>query len=73
MYISRYEVAQTKVSYKKLFKLLIDRCMKKYELCKVANIFFNSFTKLFNSKGISVDVPVRICIACVQILATLWN
>lgn len=57
-----------KVSYKKLFKLAIDRDMRKHELCKATNIFSSSITKLVDGKDVSVDVPVRICIAlCVDI------
>ena len=57
-----------KVSYKKLFKLLIDRDMKKHELCRAANISSSSITKLVNGKNVSVDVLVKICTAlCVDI------
>ncbi len=57
-----------KVSYKKLFKLLIDKDMKKHELCKAANISSSSITKLVNGKNVSVDVLVKICTAlCVDI------
>lgn len=52
-----------KASYKKLFKLLIDRDMKKHELCKAAGISSSSITKLVNGKNVSVDVLVKICSA----------
>ena len=52
-----------KVSYKRLFKLLIDRDMKKHELCRAANISSSSITKLVNGKNVSVDVLVKICAA----------
>lgn len=62
MHISRHEVTQIKVSCKKLFKLFIDRDMKKREFCKVANIFSSSITKLVNGKDVSVNVLERICV-----------
>ena len=52
-----------KVSYKKLFKLLIDRDMKKQDLCKAANLSASSVTKLVNNKNVSMDVIVRTCSA----------
>lgn len=51
-------------SYKPLFKLLIDRNMKKKELAKKAGLSLATITKL--GKGgatISSDVLVRICTA----------
>ena len=49
------------VSYNKLFKLLIDKRMKKGELCKMANISSTSIGKMANGKNITVDILVRIC------------
>lgn len=54
---------QIKVSCKKLFKLFVDRDMKKDELCKAASIFFTFITKLVNGKDVSVDVLERVCVA----------
>jgi len=57
-----------KVSYKKLFKLLIGTDMKKYKLCKAANISSSSITKLVYGKNVSIDVLIKICPAlCVGI------
>ena len=50
-----------KVSYNKLFKLMIDRQMKKCELYEKANISPASVTKLVKGHNITVDILVRIC------------
>ena len=51
-------------SYKKLFKLLIDRNMKKKELAELAGISIATITKM-GKDGASVnsDVLVKICTA----------
>lgn len=51
-------------SYKKLFKLLIDRDMKKKELAEKANVSIATITKMGND-GVSInsDILVRICMA----------
>ena len=51
-------------SYKKLFKLLIDRNMKKKELAEKADVSVATITKMRND-GVSVnsDVLVKICTA----------
>ncbi len=49
------------VSYKKLWKLLIDRDMKKKELCKAADVSASSVAKMGRGETISMDVIVRIC------------
>ena len=51
------------VSYNKLFKLLIDKQMKKGELCKVANISTASIGKLVKGQNVTVDILVKICVA----------
>lgn len=50
-----------KISYDKLWKLLIDRCMKKYQLKEYARISSNSITKLSKGDAVSLDVLKRIC------------
>lgn len=49
------------VSYNKLFKLLIDKGMKKTELRKETGISPNTLTKLSNNEYISMEVLVKIC------------
>ena len=51
-------------SYKKLFKLLIDRDMKKKELAEKAGISIATITKLGKEGAVvSSDVLVKICTA----------
>ena len=49
------------VSYKKLFKLLIDKEIKKTELASHANLSPGTLAKLSKNEFISMDVLVRIC------------
>ncbi len=49
------------VSYNKLFKLLIDKGMKKTELRKATGISPNTLTKLSNNEYVSMEVLVKIC------------
>ncbi len=51
-------------SYKKLFKLLIDRDMKKKELAEKAGISIATITKMGKDGAVvSSDVLVKICTA----------
>ncbi len=49
------------VSYKKLWKLLIDKDMLKKDLMATANISSTSAAKLSKGENIQTDVLVRIC------------
>jgi len=49
------------VSYKKLWKLLIDRDMKKKELQASAKLSTSTMSKLNKGQNIQTDVLVRIC------------
>lgn len=49
------------VSYKKLWKLLIDRDMKKKDLREAAGISTSSMAKLGKNKNINTDILVKIC------------
>ena len=51
------------VSYKKLFKLLIDRGMKKKDLRELAAIGNSTMTKLANDENVTMEVMAKICIA----------
>lgn len=51
------------VSYKKLWKLLIDKNMKKKDLEAAANISNYTVGKLNQGKNVNVDILVRICVA----------
>ena len=51
------------VSYKKLWKILIDRDMKKKDLCVAAGIRHASMAKLGKNENVTTDVLVKICTA----------
>ena len=51
------------VSYKKLWKLLIDRDMKKKELAELASINPTTISKMSRGENVSVDVLGKICAA----------
>lgn len=49
------------VSYKKLWKLLIDKDMKKKDLQAAAEISWASVTKLSKGETVSMDILIKIC------------
>ncbi|MGR6835157.1 helix-turn-helix domain-containing protein [Syntrophomonas erecta] len=49
------------VCYNKLFKLLIDKGMKKTDLRILTGISPNTLTKLSKNKYVSMEVLVKIC------------
>lgn len=49
------------VKYNKLFKLLIDKNMKKTDLRLATGISPNTLTKLSNNQYVSMEVLVKIC------------
>lgn len=49
------------VSYSKLFKLLIDKKMKKKDLIKAAGISPSSMAKLGRDEYVSLEVLAKIC------------
>ena len=49
------------ISYKKLWKLLIDRVMKKKDLVVLSGISQSSVTKMGKNENVNTDVLVRIC------------
>ena len=52
-----------KISYIKLFKLLLDRKIKKGSLCFIAGISHSSLAKLGNGENVNTDVLIKICLA----------
>ena len=50
-------------SYKKLWKLLIDREMKKRELCAKAKISPATLAKMAKGETINTDSLLKICVA----------
>ena len=49
------------VSYKKLWKLLIDKDMMKKELAQIANVSNYALAKMNKGENVTTDVLVRIC------------
>lgn len=50
-------------NYKKLWKLLIDKDMKKKDLAELAGISNTSIAKMGRNENITMDVLVKICTA----------
>lgn len=53
------------ISYKKLWKRLIDLDLKKYQLREMAHISSNTMAKLGKNEAVSTDVLSKIC-ACLE-------
>ena len=51
----------SKLSYKKLFKKLIDIEMKNTELMQKAKVSKSTFYKIKNGENVTTDVLLRIC------------
>ena len=49
------------ISYKRLWKLLIDRDIKKKDLCLMAGISHAAVAKLGRSENVTTDVLLKIC------------
>lgn len=60
-FILQVEVIIMTVSYKKLWKLLIDKDMKKKDLREAAGISTSSIAKLGKNENVTTDVLVKIC------------
>lgn len=50
-----------RVSYKKLWKLLIDRDMKKKDLQLASGLSSTTVAKLSNHENVSMDVLIKVC------------
>jgi DNA-binding Xre family transcriptional regulator len=48
-------------NYVKLFKLLLDKRLKKGELCRLAGISDNTLAKLGRGECVTTDTLVKIC------------
>lgn len=49
------------VSYKKLWKILIDKDMKKKDLQKAAGVSWASITKLSKGETVSMATLIKVC------------
>ena len=50
-----------RITYNKLWKILIDRNMKKYQLKEQAHISSNSLAKLGKNEYVSMEILSKIC------------
>lgn len=50
------------VSYNKLFKLLIDKRMKKKELCELAGISASTIGKMRRNEPVSIEMVEKVCL-----------
>ncbi len=51
------------ISYKKLWKLLIDRDMKKKDLQEISGVSSASITKLGKNENVNTEIIDKICVA----------
>jgi putative transcriptional regulator len=51
------------LSYKKLWKLLIDRDMKKKDLQRLSGVSSTSITKLAKNENVNTEIIEKICTA----------
>lgn len=54
---------RTKINYKPLWKMLIDRDISKQQLREKTSIARSTMVKMSNNEYVAMDVLVRICIA----------
>lgn len=57
------EAISMAISYKKLWKLLIDKDMRKKDLQKAAGISSASITKLGKNENVNTEIIAKICVA----------
>lgn len=55
------KVIPVTVSYKKLWKLLIDRDLKKKDLLAAAGISQSSLSKMGRNENVNTDILVKVC------------
>jgi DNA-binding Xre family transcriptional regulator len=48
-------------SYKKLWKILIDRDLKKHDLARIANVSPTTIAKLGKGESVNMETLLRIC------------
>ena len=56
-------VRNSKFSYKPLVKLLVDKGLRKKDLCKIADISPATVTKMGKSGHVTTEVLLKICLA----------
>ena len=59
--VIRKDCIHMPVSYKRLWKLLIDRDLKKKELAEMANLSTYTISKLNRGENVNTDTLAKIC------------
>ena len=59
--LSEEEINMMRISYNKLWKMLIDKEMQKRDLQEAAGISSASIAKLGKSENITTDILIKIC------------
>ena len=59
--MNQMEINKTYFCYNRLWKLLIDRDIKKQELQKMSNVSAASIAKMGRCENVTTDVLLRIC------------
>ena len=54
---------RTKINYKPLWKMLIDKEMTKTQLCEKTSVARSTIVKMTNNEYVAMDVLIRICMA----------
>lgn len=54
---------RTKINYKPLWKMLIDRDISKQQLRERTSIARSTMVKMVNNEYVALDVLIRICVA----------
>ena len=63
LFMCIYQGVNMAANYKKLWKLLIDRDMKKKDLAGLAGISNTSIAKMGKNENVTMDVLVKVCTA----------
>ena len=59
--MGQMEINKTYFCYNRLWKLLVDRDIKKQELQKMSNVSAASIAKMGRCENVTTDVLLRIC------------
>lgn len=51
-----------RISYNKLWKLLIDKGLNKTQLCEMTDISTNAMAKLGKNESVQLDILIKICL-----------
>lgn len=63
LYINKIRGVTMAISYKKLWKLLIDRDLKKKDLQMMSGISAASITKMGRNENVNTEIIEKICLA----------